>query len=198
MRRVFIFVGEKPPLIPVFPPSVLLRSSSRCLRDGERRAGQVYALHFGARLEFKKSFKKISSKKQKTNDIGSIETLAQPTPQTPTTMSFDEKKLKKVIKEGGKRGVEIEGAASMGGLQFFCTKVDEPEGDLELLVKCVEAMNAECDPAEEERKGGSGEIGKMIFSCDDVNLVIVSYVPESKTDTVRPFFSKTHHRLAPH
>merc|ERR1712194_98264 len=30
------------------------------------------------------------------------------------------KKLKKVIKEGGKRGVEIEGAADMGGLQFFC------------------------------------------------------------------------------
>merc|ERR1712087_542651 len=32
-----------------------------------------------------------------------------------------EKKMKKVIKEGGKRGVEIEGAADMGGLQFFCT-----------------------------------------------------------------------------
>merc|ERR1711972_1289998 len=31
-----------------------------------------------------------------------------------------EKKMKKVIKEGGKRGVEIEGAADMGGLQFFC------------------------------------------------------------------------------
>jgi len=36
------------------------------------------------------------------------------------------KKLKKVIKEGGKRGVEIEGAADMGGLTFFCTSVDEP------------------------------------------------------------------------
>ena len=33
-------------------------------------------------------------------------------------------KLKKVIKEGGKRGVEIEGAADMGGLQFFCTSMD--------------------------------------------------------------------------
>merc|ERR1712127_60436 len=29
------------------------------------------------------------------------------------------KKMKQVIKEGGKRGVEIEGAADMGGLQFF-------------------------------------------------------------------------------
>merc|ERR1719442_210259 len=33
----------------------------------------------------------------------------------------------KALKEGGKRGVEIEGAADMGGLQFFCTSVDEPE-----------------------------------------------------------------------
>merc|ERR1740129_2463461 len=39
------------------------------------------------------------------------------------------KELKKVMKEGGKRCVEIEGAAGMGGLQFFCTSVDEPEGD---------------------------------------------------------------------
>merc|ERR1712226_1519104 len=74
-------------------------------------------------------------------------------------------KLKKVLKEGGKRGVEIEGAADMGGLQFFCTSVDEPEGDLELLSKCVEAMNAKSDPTEEERKGGSGHIGKIVFSA---------------------------------
>merc|ERR1712061_431051 len=81
-------------------------------------------------------------------------------------------KLKKVIKEGGKRGVEIEGAADMGGLQFFCTSVDEPEGDIELLVKCVNAMNAKSDPTEEERKGGSGHIGKMIFSAGTDKLAI--------------------------
>jgi len=90
------------------------------------------------------------------------------------------KKLKKVIKEGGKRGVEIEGAADMGGLQFFCTSVDEPQGDLELLVKSVEAMNAKSDPAEEERKGGSGHIGKMVFSAGPERLAIVAYVPEEK------------------
>jgi len=38
-----------------------------------------------------------------------------------------------VIKEGGKRGVEIEGAADMGGLQFFCTAVEFPDGDEEML-----------------------------------------------------------------
>ncbi|KAI9150974.1 hypothetical protein H9P43_009589 [Blastocladiella emersonii ATCC 22665] len=96
-------------------------------------------------------------------------------------MTFDEKTLKKVIKEGGKRGVEIEGAATMGGLQYFCTKVDEPAGNAELLVKSVEAMNAEVDEAEEERKGGSGAIGKMVFSCNDQTLAIVAYVPADKT-----------------
>merc|ERR1719436_2133559 len=94
------------------------------------------------------------------------------------------KKLKKVIKEGGKRGVEIDGAADMGGLQFFCTSVDEPEGDLELLKTCMDAMNAESDPTEEERKGGSGRIGKMIFSAGDHQLAILAYVPDALKDSI--------------
>merc|ERR1711881_387772 len=89
--------------------------------------------------------------------------------------------LKKVIKEGGKRGVEIEGAADMGGLKFFCTGVEEPDGDLELLKKSMEAMNEKCDPTEEERKGGSGDIGKMIFSAGPDQLGFVAYVPQAKT-----------------
>ncbi|KAJ3187465.1 hypothetical protein HDU85_006753 [Gaertneriomyces sp. JEL0708] len=96
----------------------------------------------------------------------------------------DDKKLKKVIKEGGKRGVEIEGAASMGGLSFFCTKVDEPEGDVELLLESVKAMNAEVDEAEEERRGGSGEIGKMIFSSNDDRVAVVAYVPTAFKDQI--------------
>jgi len=90
------------------------------------------------------------------------------------------KVLKKVIKEGGKRGVEIEGAADMGGLQFFCTTVQEPEGDLDLLLECTKAMNTKSDPTEEERKGGSGHIGKMVFCAGLEQLAIVAYVPESK------------------
>lgn len=97
---------------------------------------------------------------------------------------IDEKKLKKVIKEGGKRGVEIEGAADMGGLQFFCTKVDEPEGDLELLVESVNAMNAVAAPDDEERKGCSGHIGKMVFSCSTERVILVAYVPEEKKDAL--------------
>merc|ERR1711959_595720 len=89
-----------------------------------------------------------------------------------------------VIKEGGKRGVEIEGAADMGGLQFFCTSVDEPDGDLEMLVQCMEAMNAKSDPTEEERKGGSGAIGKMIFSAGTDQLAVVAYIPEALKDSI--------------
>merc|ERR1740121_3570477 len=90
------------------------------------------------------------------------------------------KVLKKVIKEGGKRGVEIEGAADMGGLQFFCTSVEVPEGDTSLLMECTKAMNTKSDPTEEERKGGSGHIGKMVFSAGMEQLAIVAYVPEAK------------------
>merc|ERR1719491_850590 len=99
--------------------------------------------------------------------------------------SFRQKKngkklLTKVIKEGGKRGVEIEGAADMGGLQFFCTAVDLPDGDLDLLLESMKAMNHKSDPTEEERKGGSGHIGKMIFSAGVEQLAVVAYVPEAK------------------
>merc|ERR1719265_870949 len=100
---------------------------------------------------------------------------------TPEQQAEEAKKQKKkCIKEGGKRGVEIEGAADMGGLQFFCTAVDEPAGDIEMLAACVEAMNAKSDPTEEERKGGSGHIGKMIFSAGTAQLAVAAYVPEDK------------------
>merc|ERR1712004_789163 len=68
----------------------------------------------------------------------------------------------------------------MGGLQFFCTSVIEPEGDLDLTVESMKAMNAKSDPAEEERKGGSGHIGKMIFSAGAEQLAVSAYVPEEK------------------
>eukprot|EP00928_Gymnodinium_smaydae_P018687 TRINITY_DN1711_c0_g6_i3.p1 TRINITY_DN1711_c0_g6~~TRINITY_DN1711_c0_g6_i3.p1 ORF type:complete len:230 (-),score=90.83 TRINITY_DN1711_c0_g6_i3:107-727(-) len=98
-----------------------------------------------------------------------------------------EKKMKKIIKEGGKRGVEIEGAADMGGLQFFCTTMDEPGGDVDLLYESMKAMNAKSDPTEEERKGGSGRIGKMIVSKnqEDTKLALVAYCPPAKHDELK-------------
>jgi len=103
-----------------------------------------------------------------------------PAEKTPEQLEADKKaKLKKVIKEGGKRGVEIEGAADMGGLKYFCTSVDMPEGDVALLEESMKAMNAKSDPTEEERKGGSGHVGKMLFSAGIEQLAIVGYVPEA-------------------
>jgi len=93
--------------------------------------------------------------------------------------------LKKVKKEGGKRGVEIEGASDMGGLEFFCTMVELPEGDLDLLEESMHAMNEECDPSEEERKGGAGKVGKMIFSSGTERLAIVCNVPADKHDKIK-------------
>ena len=84
----------------------------------------------------------------------------------------DAEKLRaKIIKEGGKKGVEIEGASDMGGLDFFCTTMELPEGNLEYLELSMLAMNAEPDPEAEDRKGCSGHIGKMIYSAGVEQLV---------------------------
>lgn len=102
----------------------------------------------------------------------------------PDDAECDKDKLKKVKKEGGKRGVEIEGAADMGGLEFFSTALEEPNGDVTLLLKSLEAMNAKPIPGEEERKGCSGHIGKAIFSAGDEQLAVVTYLPPGwKADT---------------
>jgi hypothetical protein len=98
---------------------------------------------------------------------------------------YNEKKLAKIRKEGGKKGVEIEGAADMGGLQFFNTTVDLPEGNLELLIESMKAMNAKSNPSEEERKGGAGKIGKILLNCTDDVLCAVCYVPKHKTAEVK-------------
>jgi len=67
----------------------------------------------------------------------------------------------------------------MGGLNFFCTTVMEPKGDLEMLKLSVEGMNEVCPPDADERRGGAGNIGKMIFSADK-ELAVVAHVPKSK------------------
>jgi len=122
----------------------------------------------------KKDIKKAQEKKEKDEKSKKEEAEAAPKAVDPA------KKKKAVIKEGGKRGVEIEGAADMGGLQFFCTSVEEPEGDVELLIESAKAMNVKSDPTEEERKGGSGHIGKMVFSAGNEQLAVLAYVPEAK------------------
>lgn len=97
--------------------------------------------------------------------------------------AFD-KKLKAASKAGGKRGVELEGARDMGGLDFFCTTIEEADGSLELLIAAQDAMNEEPDETAEERRGGAAPIGKMIFSAGKDTLAICCDVPESQLEKI--------------
>ena len=72
----------------------------------------------------------------------------------------------------------------MGGLEFFCTTIETPEGDVELLQMAMTAMNAQPDPEAEDRKGCSGHVGKMIFSTSVEQLAIVAYVPAAKKEKI--------------
>jgi len=97
----------------------------------------------------------------------------------------DEKKIQKSLKEGGKKGVEIEGAADMSGLTCFCTRMQEAGDNVLLLEVAMEGMNAIPDPSnEEERKGCSGRISKLIISSNDQTskICMVAYVTEEHKD----------------
>jgi len=157
------------------------------------KGGKAAPAQASAKKEAKKEDKKDAAPKKEAKnqaEKGKAEKKAAPKAKAeakkaePTPEELRQKTLKKVIKEGGKRGVEIEGAADMGGLQFFCTSVDEPDGELEMLIACMDAMNAKSDPTEEERKGGSGHIGKMIFSAGTEQLAVVAYVPDALKDSI--------------
>lgn len=120
----------------------------------------------------------------------SVKSLVNPLPERLQDPKL-EKILAKVRKEGGKRGVEIEGAGDMGGLQFFCTTVNEPNGWADLLIESMRAMNVKCAPDEEERKGGSGHIGKLIISAagekeQSNKMGIVTYVPKALQEKITP------------
>mmetsp|Transcript_8353 Transcript_8353/g.20762 ORF Transcript_8353/g.20762 Transcript_8353/m.20762 type:complete len:355 (+) Transcript_8353:111-1175(+) len=92
----------------------------------------------------------------------------------------DAKKWKAAVKEGGKKGVELAGCADMGGLEFFTTQIEAAEGDLALLQCAMDAANKEIDPKDEEAKGGSGMVGKMLLSSGNSQLGLMCYVPADK------------------
>mmetsp|Transcript_71162 Transcript_71162/g.148423 ORF Transcript_71162/g.148423 Transcript_71162/m.148423 type:complete len:179 (-) Transcript_71162:119-655(-) len=99
-------------------------------------------------------------------------------------MAADPKKVKAAVKEGGKKGVELAGCADMGGLEFFTTSLDAADGELELLQMAMDAANKEVDPTDEEAKGGSGAVGKMLLSSGDKQLALLAYVPADKTEKI--------------
>eukprot|EP00451_Oxyrrhis_marina_P004530 CAMPEP_0204277828 /NCGR_PEP_ID=MMETSP0468-20130131/29525_1 /ASSEMBLY_ACC=CAM_ASM_000383 /TAXON_ID=2969 /ORGANISM="Oxyrrhis marina" /LENGTH=1001 /DNA_ID=CAMNT_0051254667 /DNA_START=54 /DNA_END=3059 /DNA_ORIENTATION=+ len=117
------------------------------------------------------------------------EAAAPVVPAEIPSKEFDAKKekvVKKVVKAGGKRGVEIEGGADMGGLKFFSTNLEEPNGDEWLLLEALKAMNVKCGPDEEERKGCSGHIGKSVYSVHAENTCMsyIIYVPEELQSSI--------------
>ena len=90
-----------------------------------------------------------------------------------------------MFKEGGKKGVEIEGAADMSGLTCFCTRIQNAKGEVKLLEVAMEGMNAIPDPSdEEERKGCSGKISKIIISESEEKgqIAMVAYVDEGQAE----------------
>ena len=48
----------------------------------------------------------------------------------------------------------------------------------------MDAMNVEVEPDAEERKGGSGHIGKMIFSASNDQLAVVAHVPKELVEKI--------------
>ncbi|MEW5297120.1 MAG: hypothetical protein WDW38_005932 [Sanguina aurantia] len=93
-------------------------------------------------------------------------------------MVCDEKAKKAAFKEGGKKGVDLDGVSALGGVSFFNISVETPEGDMELLEAVLEGANVEVDEAADERKGGAGKIGKMFFSSGVNQLAMICHVPK--------------------
>jgi hypothetical protein len=73
----------------------------------------------------------------------------------------------------------------MGGIEYFTTTAETPEGDSRLLEIVMQEMNADIDPLAEETKGGSKHVAKCILSASDAQLAVVTYVPSEKTEKLR-------------
>ncbi|GAB5366412.1 hypothetical protein AAMO2058_001141500 [Amorphochlora amoebiformis] len=95
-----------------------------------------------------------------------------------------EKLLKAVRKEGGKKGQDLIGMAEMGGMQYFCASVDKCDGEFDLLQESLNSMNKEVPKDTDEKTGGAGSIGKMLFSAGVKRLAIVAHVPPPLNEKV--------------
>mmetsp|Transcript_33971 Transcript_33971/g.85926 ORF Transcript_33971/g.85926 Transcript_33971/m.85926 type:complete len:396 (+) Transcript_33971:62-1249(+) len=124
----------------------------------------------------------LPPKKEEKKEDKKEEAPAAPKKDEGPPAGVDAKKWKAAVKEGGKKGVELAGCADMGGLEFFTTQIEAAEGDLALIQGAMDAANKEVDPKDEEAKGGSGLVGKMLLSSGGPQLGLVCYVPKEKGD----------------
>eukprot|EP00389_Voromonas_pontica_P008763 GDKH01013328.1.p2 GENE.GDKH01013328.1~~GDKH01013328.1.p2 ORF type:complete len:178 (+),score=72.12 GDKH01013328.1:74-607(+) len=97
---------------------------------------------------------------------------------------MSDKQVKAALKEGGKKGVDLAGIRDMGGVSFFTVCVDSPEGNMDLLKSVLEGMNKEVDETAEERKGGAGDIAKVIISAGAEQLGFICHVPKALAEKV--------------
>jgi len=97
---------------------------------------------------------------------------------------FTDKQIKAADKEGGKKGQDLAGMGDLGGIKFFCVTMEQCEGEFPLLEAAMEAMNRPVDEAAEDRKGGSGHLGKALRSSNDKQVAFLCYVPTDLQATV--------------
>jgi hypothetical protein len=96
-------------------------------------------------------------------------------------MAPTDKQIKAAAKEGAKKGVDLEGMSAMGGVKFFHVAVDSAADSMELLDHVLGGFNIEVDEAAEERKGGAGDLAKIILSASDNVLNMLCHVPANLT-----------------
>jgi hypothetical protein len=84
--------------------------------------------------------------------------------------------IKQATAEGVKVGTEIAAAYAEGNVEFVCTSVASPAGEIPLILVALAAMNRAADDADAPG-GGSAHVAKMVFSAGKDQLALVAYVP---------------------
>lgn len=91
---------------------------------------------------------------------------------------MSDKDVKAAVKEGGKKGQDISGMNAMGGVKFFHIAVENAKSSMDLLGNVLEGFNKEVDESADDRKGGAGDIGKILLSASDSVLNLMCHVPK--------------------
>eukprot|EP01104_Vermistella_antarctica_P004659 TRINITY_DN1507_c0_g1_i1.p2 TRINITY_DN1507_c0_g1~~TRINITY_DN1507_c0_g1_i1.p2 ORF type:complete len:197 (+),score=86.42 TRINITY_DN1507_c0_g1_i1:36-593(+) len=98
-------------------------------------------------------------------------------------MGIPKKQLAAVKKEGGKKAQDLVGMSELGGINFFHVTMNEceakgDEGPFDRLAVALAAMNVEVDEKADDRKGGAGNLGKILLSAGKDRLAVLMHVPE--------------------
>lgn len=89
-----------------------------------------------------------------------------------------EKAKKACLKEGGKKGQDLCGMSTFG-VHHFLTSIDSGI-DWPSMELVMQGMNKEVDPEADDRKGGAGDLAKILFTATDEKLIIYCNVPKEQ------------------